>query len=153
MVMSLQGTVYRATSAYSHWGASTTGTGACLDVDGPQEEAPTPAPRAAPAAPVAPIAGANIPAARAPINTPVHTADATLQYNGGNYGHSYDSHDSNRAVYMGEATIIMGIVNGMTHSARVAWLCYISVQHPPLDMVACVPCYSQHVCFGQIAIQ
>jgi hypothetical protein len=115
MVMSMQGTVYRASNAYSHWGASTTGTGACITVNGPIDNPVNDGRMAGPVAVArGPAAAGSLPGVKAPMGTPVHTAsDASLQYNGGHYG-NYDNYDrSTRTVFGGPATIIMGIINGM----------------------------------------
>lgn len=116
MVMSMQGTVYTATNAYSHWGASSTITGAlCTAVSGPIDlnnpvSATLPPGRAE---------ALNKPAVAVRHEGPVSTA-AELQYSGhshDNYG--YDS--STRSVYRGAATIIMGVINGMAGQHKEKW--------------------------------
>jgi hypothetical protein len=120
MVMSLQGTVYRASTAYSHWGASVTRTSPfCAFVNGPSMSVTD---TNNPGRIAQPGIAAPRTAAPAPINTPVRTASegsASLQYNGGYHGH-YDDHDTTKTVYFAPATIIMGIVNGMA-GKHVAW--------------------------------
>jgi hypothetical protein len=126
MVMSMQGTVYRASNAYSHWGASTTGTGACITVNGPIDVGGGDGRMAGPAVGArAPAVAGSLPGVKGPIGTPVHTAsDASLQYNGGHYG-NYDNYDGRnpRTVFGGPATIIMGIINGMAGRHELTGYC------------------------------
>jgi hypothetical protein len=101
MVMSMQGTVYVATSAYSHWGKSslTMTSNLCTDVSGPIEDGLRTAPKAG----------------------PVSTA-AELQDSGHGHGHDKYYYISNtRSVYMGKATIIMGVINGMAGQHKEKW--------------------------------
>lgn len=118
MVMSMQGTVYTATSAYSHWGASSTMTGTLctavsgpIDLNNPGDDTEPPgrleSTKKQPAAAGVPKAG------------PVATA-AELQYSG--HGHDNYGYDSNtRSVYRGTATIIMGVINGMAGQHKEKW--------------------------------
>lgn len=114
--MSMQGTVYRADNAYSHWGVSTTAsnTAACKAVSGPTDQTNTDGRR------VENAGTAPIPAvANAPKAGPVSTA-AELQYNG--HGHDSYGYDTNtRSVYLGPATIIMGVINGMAGQHKEKW--------------------------------
>jgi len=102
----MQGTVYRAKTAYSYWGASTT-TGTCTAINllrvatrtnESDEEADGSRTRKA----------SRVRASRSP--------GAELQYD--SYGHS---HLEDRDVYSGEATIVMGIITAMAGQKKEKW--------------------------------
>lgn len=126
MVMSMQGTVYRANQAYSHWSSTKTATHAlCANVNGPTDEnfGNADNPGNAPGR----VADQGAAIAPKPLNAPhamqagAASAGAQLQYSG--HGHSgyYDSDSTNRAVFRGPATIIMGIINGMAGQHKEKW--------------------------------
>lgn len=125
MVMSMQGTVYRASQAYSHWSSTTTATNAlCVSVNGPIDynfaKPGIPGTAGLPGGTVPPGRQADFAAPASAMHYPqVNPAAASLQYNGHN-GY-YDNDSSNRAVFRGAATIIMGIINGMAGQHKEKW--------------------------------
>jgi len=108
-VLSLQGTVYRADTAYSYWGASLTDAD-CANPGGLTALVPNGTePR---------IADARTRKGSRPARSArISRQPAELQYD--TYGHG--DHMEDRDVYSGEAVIIMGIVTSMAGQKKDKW--------------------------------
>ena len=113
MVMSMQGTAYRALTAYSHWGPSATQDPSCFEAWGPDGPRFAAGGRAN---------GTGIAArrnTRGIRRSVARTPTAELQYNGGGY---YNGHDANEQdVFSGEATIFIGIITSMAGQRKDKW--------------------------------
>jgi hypothetical protein len=134
MVMSLQGTAYYAVLAYSHFTASTTITGNCLDVGGnPDGEG---ANRQGARSTNRTTVGARRPARqvvrqitrRQPVATPLPpTIRDFAELQNAGYGHAGYGDASivfqqvKMDVYAGEATIIMGAITSMAGQRKDKW--------------------------------
>jgi len=121
MVMAMQGTAYRAVNAYSHWGPSGTQDPTCFEALGPDQPLRMAEDQARDAN------GTTLPGARKPnrsmrrgVRAANRNPTAELQFNGG--GGYYNGHDNNEQdVFVGEATIIMGVITSMAGQRKERW--------------------------------
>jgi len=98
----MQGTIYRADTAYSYWGTSNT-QGTCGTTNFPRVALRT-------ENETRDVDGAVVRRARAS-----RQSTAELQYD--SYGHGMEDRD----VYSGEATIIMGVITAMAGQKKEKW--------------------------------
>jgi len=123
MVMSMQGTAYRALTAYSHWGPSDTQDPTCFETNGPDGPLRVAAPdggRQGVNGSTAPATRKNSRAIRRGTRTVSRAPTAELQYNSG--GGYYNGHDNNEQdVFSGEATIFMGIITSLAGQRKEKW--------------------------------
>lgn len=121
MVMAMQGTAYRALTAYSHWGPSGTQDPTCFEAngpDGPRLIAPDVAERAGNGSAAATRRPAR--SLRRGVRTANRSPTAELQFNSG--GGYYNGHDNNEQdVFAGEATIFMGVITSLAGQRKEKW--------------------------------
>jgi len=122
MVMAMQGTAYRAINAYSHWGPSQTQDPTCFETWGPDQPLRTAGEEGARDANGTALPGARrTRSLRRGVGRSVNrNPTAELQFNGGGYYNG--GHDNNEQdVFVGEATIIMGVITSMAGQRKERW--------------------------------
>jgi hypothetical protein len=151
MVMSLQGTAYYAAQAYSHFTATTTLTGNCADVGGgsPNGEGAN-RQGARSRNRNSTTVGARRPARqvtrRQPVAAPLPTPREVAELQNTGYGRSgYGGapiifQQVKRDVFVGDATIIMGVITSMAGQRKERWeegeFEYVPWYNPEVDPIS-----------------
>lgn len=122
MVMAMQGTAYRAINAYSHWGPSQTQDPTCFETWGPDQPLRTAGEEGARDANGTALPGARrTRSLRRGVRSVNRNPTAELQFNAGG-GYYNGGHDNNEQdVFVGEATIVMGVITSMAGQRKERW--------------------------------